>query len=1034
MPEEQRQLRRLQQPVEINGPLIDEVKSHAVFALSPAGLILSWNEGARLLKGYSADEIIGQPFSLLFTDEGVALKCPQQEMEQAAAEGQFTGEGWRRRKDGSRFWASVALTALRDDAGALRGFLKITRDITAHRQIREELQYQLRVTGAITNNAAEGLCLVDVTGRLTFMNPAAEEILGWRHADLLGRIFHDTIHYSKPDGTPFPMHECPLVDVLKSGATVRNREDMMRRSDGSFVPVYCSCAPIMVDGEITGAVLALHDITARKQIEAELREQTEVIETVNRIGQLLSAELELRKLVQAVTDAATELTGARFGSFFYNVLGERGASYMLYTLSGVPRAAFAHFPMPRATDLFGPTFRGEGVIRIRDVKQDERYGKNSPYYGMPPGHLPVTSYLAVPVISRSGEVLGGLFFGHPEQGVFNERTERIVEGLAAQAAIAMDNARLFEAVQRARAQAEAAQRGSAFLAEASALLASSLDYETTLKSVAQLVVPRIADWCAVHIVERDGTIMPLAVAHVDASKTAMAEELQHRYPGDATRARGPAQVIRTGQAELYTDISEDLLAEAAHDAEHLAILRELGLKSAMTVPMIVQGRALGAISFISTESERRYGPEDLSLAEDLARRAALAIDNARLYREAQEANRIKDEFLATLSHELRTPLTAVLGWAKLLSTGQLDAEASTRALDTIQRNARAQQQIIEDILDVSRIITGKIRLEVAPVELSSVIEAAMEAVRPAADAKAIQLELSLDKETGLVMGDPARLQQVIWNLLSNAVKFTPHGGRITLRLSEVEAHAQIVVKDTGEGIKAEFLPYVFDRFRQADGSTTRVHGGLGLGLAIVRHLVELHGGTVKAESDGEGHGASFIIALPLSAAKQENEREAESERQLAATETDTALLLDLSGLRVLVVDDEADSLEFLNVSLAGCGAEVCAVTSAAEALAALAEFRPDVLISDIGMPHEDGYTLMRKVRALSPEQGGAIPAAAVTAYARAEDRMRALLAGFQSHIAKPIAPAELVALVASLAGRTTNESTINTDDAKIERA
>ncbi|HEY0408411.1 MAG TPA: PAS domain S-box protein, partial [Pyrinomonadaceae bacterium] len=879
MLEEQRQPSRLRQPVESFGRLIDEVKSHAVFALSPAGEILSWNEGAQLLKGYSAEEIIGQPFALLFTDEGVALKHPQQEMEQAAAEGQFTGEGWRRRKDGSRFWASVALTALRDEAGQLRGFLKITRDTTAHRQIREELQYQLRVTGAITNNAAEGLCLMDATGRLTFMNPAAEDILGWRREELLGRVLHDTVHNRRPDGAPFPMHECPMVDVLKSGATVRNREEMMLRSDGSFVPVFCSCAPITVDGEITGAVLALHDISTRKQIEGELREQTEVVETVNRIGQLLSAELDLHKLVQAVTDAATELTGARFGSFFYNVLGERGASYMLYTLSGVPRAAFAHFPMPRATDLFGPTFRGEGVIRITDVKQDERYGKNSPYYGMPPGHLPVTSYLAVPVISRSGEVLGGLFFGHPEPGVFTERAERVVTGLAAQAAIAMDNARLFEAVRRSRAQAEASQRGSAFLAEASALLASSLDYETTLTSVARLAVPHIADWCSVHIVERDGTLMPLAVAHVDSSKTALAEELQRRYPGDPTETRGPAQVIRTGRSELYTDIPEALLMTAAHDAEHLAILRQLGLKSAMTVPMTVQGRTLGAISFVSTESDRRYGPDDLALAEDLARRAALAIDNARLYREAQEANRIKDEFLATLSHELRTPLTAVLGWAKLLSSGQLDAETSTRALDTIQRNARAQQQIIEDILDVSRIITGKIRLEVAPVELASVIESAMEAVRPAADAKAIRLEAELDKEIGLVMGDPARLQQVIWNLLSNAVKFTPHGGRIELRLRESDAHAEIVVTDTGEGIKAEFLPFVFDRFRQADGSTTRVHGGLGLGLAIVRHLVELHGGTVKAMSEGEGQGASFIIALPLSASKPESEWAGESERQ-----------------------------------------------------------------------------------------------------------------------------------------------------------
>jgi PAS domain S-box-containing protein len=1025
MLEEQKQPGRLHRSAELYLQLVAEVRSHAFFTVSPTGQILSWNKGAEHLNGYRADEIIGQPFSILFTDEDVIQKFPQQEMAEAAVRGEVVGEGWRRRKDGSRFWASVSLTALRDEAGELRGFLKIARDITARQQTREQLQHQLRVTGAITNNAAEGLCLMDATGRLTFMNPAAEDLLGWRREELMGRIFHDAVHYQRADGTTFPSHECPMVEVLKSGSTVRNREDVMIRRDGALVPVFCSCAPIMAEGEITGAVLAMHDISGRKQIELKLREQTEAIETVNRIGQLLSAELNQQKLVQAVTDAATELTGARFGSFFYNVLDSRGASYMLYTLSGVPREAFAHFPMPRATDLFGPTFRGEGVIRISDVRQDPRYGKNSPYFGMPEGHLPVASYLAIPIISRSGEVLGGLFFGHPEPGVFDERTEQIVTGLAAQAAIAMDNARLFETAKRARTQAEAAERRSTFLAEASALLSSSLDYETTLASVARLAVPHIADWCSVHIIEKEGLILPLAVAHVDASKVAMAEELQRRYPIDPAETRGVSQVIRTGVAELYADIPDELLATAARDEGHLAIMRELGLKSAMTVPVTVQGRTLGAISFISTESDRRYGPEDLALASDLARRAALAIDNARLYREAQEANRIKDEFLATLSHELRTPLTAVLGWAKLLSTGQLDPDTSTRALDTIQRNARAQQQIIEDILDVSRIITGKVRLEVSPVELAPVIEAALESLRPAADAKAIQMETALDAQTGFVMGDAARLQQVVWNLLSNAVKFTPHGGRIELQLHEAEAQAQITISDSGAGIGAEFLPYVFDRFRQADGSTTRMHGGLGLGLAIVRHLVELHGGTVSAESAGHGHGATFHITLPLSAQKPESVQDGGAERGPAGQESELDHLADLSGLRVLLVDDEADSLEFLSISLTGCGAEVRAVSSVAEALAALAEFRPDVLISDIGMPHEDGYTLMRKVRALGPEHGGLTPAAAVTAYARTEDRMRALLAGFQTHIAKPVEPAELAAVVASLAGRTTIEETRN---------
>ncbi|HYE66373.1 MAG TPA: ATP-binding protein, partial [Pyrinomonadaceae bacterium] len=634
-------------------------------------------------------------------------------------------------------------------------------------------------------------------------------------------------------------------------------------------------------------------------------------------------------------------------------------------------------------------------------------------------HLPVTSYLSVPVISRSGEVLGGLFFGHPEAGVFKERDERLAVGLAAQAAIAMDNARLFEAAQRARAQAEAAERRATLLAEASAMLASSLDYEATLANVARLVVQHTADWCAVHIVEEDGSINLLAAAHADPSKVELAQELQRRYPLDPDETRCVANVLRTGQSELYAELSGSALAEVSHSAERLQILLDLGIKSAMVVPMSIQGRTLGAISFASAEAGRRYGHEDLALAEDLAHRAALAVDHARLYREAQRANRIKDDFLATLSHELRTPMTAVLGWTQLLISGQLDEATTLRAIETIHRNARAQSQIIEDILDVSRIITGKLRLNVRPVKLASVIEAAIDSVRPAAEAKSIQLKSVLGPEMDLISGDPDRLQQVIWNLLSNAVKFTPGGGLVEVQLSRVDACAQVRVKDTGVGIKQEFLPYVFDRFRQADSSTTRLHGGLGLGLAIVRHLVELHGGTVQAESEGVGRGVTFTINLPLSVHKEGTNTAGEAKTASPVAESDHVVDAspNLEGVRVLLVDDEPDQLDFLATALKQYGAEVHAVASAAEALSLFEQARPDVLVSDIGMPGEDGYWLIRKVRALESGRENRIPAVALTAYARAEDRMRALLAGFQLHVPKPVEPVELAAVVANLAGR-----------------
>jgi PAS domain S-box-containing protein len=386
--------------------------------------------------------------------------------------------------------------------------------------------------------------------------------------------------------------------------------------------------------------------------------------------------------------------------------------------------------------------------------------------------------------------------------------------------------------------------------------------------------------------------------------------------------------------------------------------------------------------------------------------------------ELEEASRMKDEFLATVSHELRTPLTSMLGWSHLLRTGNLDKANAAQAVETIERNARSQAQLIEDLLDVSRIITGNLRLDGRFLEPAGVIVGALEAVRPAAEAKGVRLEKHLDKSVNSIFGDPARLQQVIWNLLSNALKFTPHGGEVAIRLERAEPHVLVVVSDTGEGISSEFLPYVFDRFRQADSRTTRRHGGLGLGLAIVRHLVEMHGGTVSAESPGENLGATFTVRLPLVSARQKDSAQGLASNGAAGHNyLPLACPERLDGLKVLAVDDEADTREVLKTAFEQCGAEVLTAASAREALELLLETNPDALISDIGMPEEDGYELISKVRALPVERGGKIPAVALTAYARAEDRLRALRAGYQMHVAKPVELAELVAIVARLTER-----------------
>ena len=380
---------------------------------------------------------------------------------------------------------------------------------------------------------------------------------------------------------------------------------------------------------------------------------------------------------------------------------------------------------------------------------------------------------------------------------------------------------------------------------------------------------------------------------------------------------------------------------------------------------------------------------------------------------AEAANRLKDEFLATLSHELRSPLNAMLGWTRLLNSRKFDEATTARALQTIERSAKSQAQLVEDLLDVSRIIQGKLRLNTRPVELVSVIEAAIETVRPAAEAKEINLQSVLDPATGPVAGDFDRLQQVVWNLVSNAIKFTPKGGQVQARLERVNSHVEITVTDTGKGIDPEFVPYVFERFRQADSSSTRVYSGLGLGLAIVRHLVELHGGTVRAHSEGEDKGATFTVKLPLMPVRVKRHLDGQVYPTVAGVPFDNSPAL--NGVRVLIVDDEVDSREFLVAALEQCEAKVFAFASASEALEALLRLKPDVLVSDIAMPLEDGYSLIRKVRQLSAEQGGQIPAIALTAYARAEDRMKALASGFQSHIPKPVEPAELATVVASLA-------------------
>ncbi len=432
-------------------------------------------------------------------------------------------------------------------------------------------------------------------------------------------------------------------------------------------------------------------------------------------------------------------------------------------------------------------------------------------------------------------------------------------------------------------------------------------------------------------------------------------------------------------------------------------------------PLSRDGAVIGTLTIIEDVTERVA--REAELQAQIEARTRLLASEKLARSEAERANRLKDDFLATVSHELRNPLNAIMGWAHMLQVGKLNEANMERAVETIYRNAKSQSQLVADLLDVSRIISGKLRLDVRTIDLIYIVNAAIDSIRPAADAKSIRLQTMLDPAAGPISGDADRLQQIVWNLLTNAVKFTPKGGKIQIKVQRIDSHVEIVVSDSGVGISKEFLPHVFDRFRQADASTTRIHGGLGLGLSIVRQLVDLHGGNARVESEGEGKGATFIITLPFVGVIN-NQKEAEATHPVHSDElVSFEGLPTLEGLKVLVVDDEADTRELIREVLKECGSEVVMCRSAAEALEALEQDNPDILISDLGMPDEDGYSLISKIRALPPERGGQIPAAALTAYARAEDRMRVLRSGFQFHLPKPVDSAELVTVIASLAGR-----------------
>ena len=800
---------RLQQSEQRFHDLVDAVTDYAIFMLDSSGHVATWNVGAAKTKGYSAEEIIGKHFSVFYTPEDRAADKPSRVLDTARREGRFEEEGWRVRKDGARFWANVVVTPLRSEDGEITGFAKVTRDLSAKRAAEERLHAAEERFHSLVDAVADyAIFMLDPTGRVETWNLGAKKIKGYDAKEIIGQ--HFSTFYTpedRADGKPEKILEKVRVEGRFEDESWRVRKDGTR-----FWANVVITALRDRDGELAGFAKVTRDLTTRR--EAEENERGLIRETLAHVA----ADEQRRRL--------------------------------LTLLEHVP--AVVNY-------VSGPKL----VLELVHPNAHERLGRQ-------------------PIVGKS-------------------------------------------------------------------LLEEAHDPTSELycRSVRQAY----------------DSGQPVSQTEVQASREVAGHRVDSYWNSVYLPVRDPAMGSVDGVMTFDLDVTENV-------------------------------RARKALEAISEE-------------------------NARAREELERLNRAKDEVLATMSHELRTPLHAIHGWASLLRKGSPDQNRLEHGLEVIERNAIAQTRLVSDLLDVSRIISGKLELNMAKTELSPVLHQAADVVRPAAESKGVRLVIDADPDIGAAIVDPHRIHQVLWNLLINAVRFTPRGGRITMSADRTNSRIVVSVRDTGAGIAAEHLPYIFERFRQIDSSTTRAHGGLGLGLAIVRHLVESHGGSVDAESDGLGFGTIFTVTLPIRAIETSDEQDYPGFQPSSRPPKESSATVMLRSVSVLVVDDDLDSLDLVREVLEQAGARVKTVQSAREALAALEHAEFDVIVSDIGMPEMDGYELVRNIR--SREAGARTPAIALTAFARAEDDQRATTAGYQKYLSKPVEHWRLLEAVSTLCRSKTSD-------------
>ena len=940
---------------EARGSLETTLKSigDAVISTDATGRVVFMNPVAERLTGWSLDNargrMLAEVFRIINEQTREAVESP---VEKVLRENKVVGLANHTvllARNGREIPIDDSGAPIKDTHGNTTGVVLVFHDITERKLAEAERSF----LAAIVESSQDAVIGKTLDGTITSWNEAAEVMYGYAAEEAVGRHISMIVPEDRSD----ELQE--IMSRLNRDEGVEHLETVRVSKGGARLDVSLTISPVRdASGCSVGASTIARDISAHKRADEESA----------RLSLLVERERQrLRNLVADVPGVVWEAWGdPEADSQRINFVSDHVEKMLGYSVDEWLRTPNFWLSIVHAEDRERAAAEAHAIFesRVGGVSRFRWLHKD--------GH-------AVPVESQSSVILDER--GEPAgmRGVTMDITER-----------------------------KAAEERLRFVAEASRVLASSLDYETTLERLASLSVAALADYCLIDLTDADGGVRRVAVSHADPSRQTLVERLRE-YPPDAEQGVGVAKVLRTGETVSVPEVDDEVIASMTRNEEHATLLRELGLKSFVTVPLTARGRTIGALTFASTRKPRDYTDDDVSYAQEIASRAALAIENARLYKRAQEVNRAKDEFLATLSHELRTPLTPILGWTHMIRSGRLGEAEVSRGIRVIEKNSQSLSRLINDLLDMSSILSGKMRIERAPVELSSVVREALETVRPQADVRGVALEASLGGASATISGDRTRLVQVFWNLLNNAVKFSPEGGRVFVSLgTDGGREASVQVEDEGQGFTSEFLPHVFERFRQADMGTTREHGGLGIGLALVKSFVEAHGGAVRAASAGVGRGSRFTVTLPAldtNAPKSESGDLAQGGSPPCADEV----------CRVLLVEDASDTLEMLRVVFEARGYGVTTCEDAEGALRVAESERFDIIVSDIGLPKIDGYELMTQLRELAHMRE--VPAVALTGYAAPRDAEAALAAGFDAHVAKPVDPSALVEQVELLMRR-----------------